>query len=243
MIGSGSAPLSGTLIREWRDRFGIEVTNFFGSVPLISDQHTVPDPDARAACFPWFGGPGLSWPNPASTGVRTRLVDPATGADVTEPGVRGELRVAGPTVMSGYWDEAGDPLDEQGYYRSGDLFTIAESHPTLLRYVGRARDIVVRGGVNISPAELEGLIITHPAVADVAVVGIPDDVLGERTAAVVVVAPDAVPPTLDDLVALLRDRRVASYKLPEHLEIVDALPRNPLGKVLKGELRTRLADS
>jgi acyl-CoA synthetase (AMP-forming)/AMP-acid ligase II len=244
VIGSGSAPLSGALIREWRDRFGIEVTNFFGSnegIPLISDQHTVPDPDARAAYFPWFGGPGLTWPNPTSAGVRTRLVDLTTGEDVTKPGVPGELRVAGPTIMSGYWGGAGDPFDDQGFYKSGDVFAIAEDDPTLLRYVDRARDIIVRGGMNISPAELEALLATHPAVADVAVVGIPDEVLGERTAAVVVVAPDASPPTLDDLVDLLRDRRIASYKLPEHLEIVDVLPRNPLGKVLKRELRTWLS--
>ncbi len=240
VIGSGSAPLSGALIREWHDRFGIEVTNFFGSnegVPLIADQHTVPDPDARAAYFPWFGGPGPSWPNPASFGVRTRLVDLATGEDVTKPGIPGELRVAGPTIMSGYWNGTGDPFDDQGFYRSGDLFAIAEDDPTLLRYVDRARDVIVRGGMNISPAELEALITTHPAVAEVAVVGIPDEVLGERTAAVVVVAAGATPPTLDDLVNLLRDRRIASYKLPEHLEVVDALPRNALGKVLKRELR------
>ncbi len=244
VIGSGSAPLSGALIREWRDRFGIEVTNFFGSnegVPLISDQHTVPDPDARAAYFPWFGGPGLTWPNPASAGVRTRLVDPGTGEDVTKAGIPGELRVAGPTIMSGYWNGRGDPFDDQGYYRSGDLFAIAEDDPTLLRYVDRARDVIVRGGMNISPAELEALISTHPAVADVAVVGFPDDVLGERTAAVVTVAPGSIPPTLVDLVTLLRDRRIASYKLPEHLEIVDVLPRNPLGKVLKRELRAWLS--
>ncbi|MBW0114502.1 class I adenylate-forming enzyme family protein [Pseudonocardia abyssalis] len=244
VVGSGSAPLSGALIREWRDRFGIEVTNFFGSnegIPLISDQLTVPDPDARAAYFPWFGGPGRTWPNPASAGVCTRLVDLTTGEDVTEPGRPGELRVAGPTIMSGYWGGAGDPFDDQGFYRSGDVFAIADDDPTLLRYVDRARDIVVRGGMNISPAELEALIVSHPAVAEVAVVGVPDEVLGERTAAVVVLAPDTAAPTLDDLVAMLRERKVASYKLPERLAVVDALPRNPLGKVLKRELRTWLS--
>ncbi|MFC7656382.1 class I adenylate-forming enzyme family protein [Pseudonocardia benzenivorans] len=154
VIGSGSAPLSGWLIREWRDRLGIEVTNFFGSnegVPLISDQHTVPDPDARAAYFPWFGGPGLTWPNPTSAGVRTKLVDVESGDEVTQPGRPGELRVAGPTIFSGYWSSTTDPFDEQGYYRSGDVFEIAPHDPTLLRYVDRARDLVVRGGMNISP--------------------------------------------------------------------------------------------
>lgn len=244
VIGSGSAPLSGRLIREWRDRFGIEITNFFGSnegVPLISDQFTVPDPDARAAYFPWFGGPGLTWPNPTSAGVRTRLVDLATGEQITKPGVPGELRVAGPTIFSGYWGGAGDPFDADGYYRSGDVFAIAEEDPALLRYVDRARDIVVRGGVNISPAELEGMLVEHPAVAEAAVVGVPDALLGERTAAVVVLAPGAQAPSLDELVALLREKKIASYKLPERLEIADSLPRNPVGKVLKRALRERFA--
>ena len=243
VIGSGSAPLSGWLIREWRDRLGIEVTNFFGSnegVPLISDQHTVPDPDARAAYFPWFGGPGLTWPNPTSAGVRTKLVDVESGDEVTQPGRPGELRVAGPTIFSGYWSSTTDPFDEQGYYRSGDVFEIAPHDPTLLRYVDRARDLVVRGGMNISPAEIEALLVAHPAVAEAAVVGYPDDVLGERVAAVVVPVDPAAPPTLTDLVETLRAQRIASYKLPERLELVDALPRNPVGKILKRELREQL---
>ncbi|GAA4869072.1 class I adenylate-forming enzyme family protein [Pseudonocardia benzenivorans] len=243
VIGSGSAPLSGWLIREWRDRLGIEVTNFFGSnegVPLISDQHTVPDPDARAAYFPWFGGPGLTWPNPTSAGVRTKLVDVESGDEVTQPGRPGELRVAGPTIFSGYWSSTTDPFDEQGYYRSGDVFEIAPHDPTLLRYVDRARDLVVRGGMNISPAEIEALLVAHPAVAEAAVVGYPDDVLGERVAAVVVPVDRAAPPTLTDLVETLRAQRIASYKLPERLELVDALPRNPVGKILKRELREQL---
>lgn len=243
VIGSGSAPLSGWLIREWRDRLGIEVTNFFGSnegVPLISDQHTVPDPDARGAYFPWFGGPGLTWPNPTSAGVRTKLVDVESGDEVTQPGRPGELRVAGPTIFSGYWSSTTDAFDEQGYYRSGDVFEIAPHDPTLLRYVDRARDLVVRGGMNISPAEIEALLVAHPAVAEAAVVGYPDDVLGERVAAVVVPVDPAAPPTLTDLVETLRAQRIASYKLPERLELVDALPRNPVGKILKRELRERL---
>lgn len=242
VIGSGSAPLPDGLVRTWRDRLGIEITNFFGSnegTPLISDQHTVPDPDDRARYFPWFGGPGLTWPNPVADGLRTRLVDPDTGADVTAAGVPGELRIAGPTIMSGYWDDAGDPFDEQGYYRTGDLFAIAETDPTLLRYVDRLRDIVVRGGANVSPTEVEELLRGHPGVADVAVVGAPDELLGERVAAVVVAATPAEPPDLAELVAWLRTHRIASYKLPERLLVVDELPRNPLGKVLRRELRER----
>ncbi|MFI5430173.1 hypothetical protein [Aeromicrobium sp. UC242_57] len=91
--------------------------------------------------------------------------------------------------------------------------------------------------MNISPAELESLIVEHPAVAEVAVVGMPDDTLGERTRAVIVVN-DGHSPTLHEINAFLQERHIAKYKLPESLAIVDALPRNPVGKVLKRELRT-----
>lgn len=242
VIGSGSAPLPPRLIRDWRDRCGIEVTNFFGSnegIGLISDQHTVPDPQERAGFFPWFGGPGLSWPNPAAAGIATRLVAD-DGTEITGPGTPGELRVAGPTVFSGYWTGPAEAFDDQGFFRTGDVFEIAAHDPSLLRYVDRSRDIVVRGGMNISPGELESLIGALPGVAEVAVVGTPDERLGERVTAVVVTAPGADQPTLDGIVAALRQRRIASYKLPERLEIVDALPRNPLGKVLKRDLRNTL---
>jgi acyl-CoA synthetase (AMP-forming)/AMP-acid ligase II len=251
VVGSGSAPLSGYLIREWKDRYGIEVTNFFGSnegLPLVSDQLTVPDPDERAAFFPRYGVPGHSWPNPASHGTRVRLVDPVTGEDIEEPGRPGELWVSGPTIFAGYWQGPGRPLsrepfDSAGYYRSGDVFEIAtdaDGQPRLLRYVDRARDLIVRGGTNISPAEVESLLAGHPAVADVAVVGYPDELLGERACAVVVPA-EGQRPELADLVAYLRERQVASYKLPERLLLVDALPRNAVGKVLKRDLRATLA--
>lgn len=243
VIGSGSAPLSGELIRGWAAR-GVEVTNFFGSnegVPLVADAAAVPDPDRRAICFPWFGGRGLTWENPASRGVVSRLVDPRTGNDLTEPGRAGELHVTGPTIFAGYWGGGGDPFDEHGWYRSGDLFAIDEDDPRLLRYVDRARDLIVRGGMNISPAELESLLGTHPGVAEVAVVGVADGRMGERTAAVVVPAPGSPPPTLDDLVVHLRAQHIASYKLPERVQIVEALPRNALGKVLKRRLRQQLS--
>lgn len=101
--------------------------------------------------------------------------------------------------------------------------------------------MVIRGGMNIAPAELEGLAAAHPAVADVAVVGYPDEVLGERVAAVVVVKPDMTL-SLEELVGFLREKKIASYKLPERLEIRTALPRNPVGKILKRGLRASLEE-
>ena len=163
------------------------------------------------------------------------------GIDVinfTEPGRPGELRVAGPTVFAGYLDgeHRPSPFDERGRLRTGDLFEIAGDRGQFLRFVDRVADVIIRGGTNIAPAELEALIAEHPAVAEVAVVGDPDPVLGERVAAVVTPAPGA-DLTLDGLTAFLRGHRIASYKLPERLDVRRALPRNAIGKLLKRELR------
>ncbi|MFJ2774546.1 AMP-binding protein [Streptomyces sp. NPDC087300] len=242
-IGSGSAPLSAAMVRGWQGR-GIGVINFFGSnegAGMLTDPYDVPDPEQRARYFPRYGAPGVTWSTRASTWTRTRIVDLDTGADITGPGRPGELRVKGPQVFAGYLNGAdlADPFDERGYLKSGDIFEIGGDRGQFIRYLDRAKDLVIRGGMNIAAAELEALIATHPAVAEVAVVGTPDEVLGERICAVVVPAPGHIP-TLDSVVAYLRSRRIASYKLPERLEVRDALPRNPVGKVLKRELRKGL---
>ncbi|MET7328889.1 class I adenylate-forming enzyme family protein [Nonomuraea sp. NPDC005650] len=234
-IGSGSAPLPPPMVRGWQERHGIAIINFFGSnegVALLSDPAHLPDPEVRARFFPRPGAPGAP---ELLDRVSTRLVGP-DGAEITEPGVPGELRLSGPTVFAGYLPgtAAADPFDEDGYLRTGDLFEIAGERGQYLRFVDRARDIVIRGGMNIAPAELEALLAGHPSVAEVAVAGYPDDVLGERVCAVVVPKGEI---DLESVVAFLRGRGIASYKLPERLEIVDALPRNPLGKVLKRELK------
>lgn len=244
VIGSGSAPLAPAMIAGWKQKHGIDVTNLFGSnegVALIGDPATIPDPEARARFFPRIGAGGYAWANRAARGMGTRLCDPQTGEEIAEAGRPGELRVAGPTVFAGYLGGDGSEFDEQGYFRSGDVFEVAGEGDDLryYRFVDRVKDLIIRGGMNISPAEIEALLAAHPKVAESAVVGYPDEVLGERTCAFVVPKPGGEAPTLDELVAFLRERRIASYKLPERLEITDALPRNPVGKVLKRELRAR----
>jgi len=129
--------------------------------------------------------------------------------------------------------------DEDGYLRTGDILEIAGDNLEYLRYVDRSKDMVVRGGMKISAAELEGFIAGHPKVADVAVVAYPDEVLGERACAIVVPRPGQSV-TLEEIVAYLRDLGIATFKRPERLEIRDELPRNPLGKILKRELRDEL---
>ncbi|ROO86466.1 acyl-CoA synthetase (AMP-forming)/AMP-acid ligase II [Actinocorallia herbida] len=245
LIGSGSAPLAPPMVRGWQERHGIGIINFFGSnegIALLTDPHDVPDPEERALYFPHFGAPGVTWSSRISGQVAVRLVDPDTGALVTEPGVPGELRIKGPMVFSGYLggDALPSPFDEDGYLKTGDVFVVAGEDGRFLRYVDRAKDLVIRGGMNIAPAELEGLLAGHPAVAEVAVVGYPDPVLGEKVCAVVVPRPGAAP-ALADLVEFLRACRIASFKLPERLELRAELPRNPVGKILKRELRAALS--
>lgn len=246
IIGSGSAPLSPAMTKGWADKMGIEVINAFGSnegACIAGDPVTVPDHTERARLFPRFGSPDHEWPNRGAHGMQTRIVDPA-GEVVTDAGVPGELRVKGPGVFAGYLGGTGaDPFDEDGYYRTGDVFEYAADDSgdlRYLRYVDRMKDIVVRGGQNISAAEVESLLAGHPAVAEAAVVGMPDEVMGERACAFVVPAGD--PPSLDDLTGYLREQGVASYKLPERVEIVEALPRNAVGKILKRNLRDSIAE-
>lgn len=240
-LGSGSVPLQPAMVRGWQEKFGIGVINFFGSnegIGLLSSVEDFPDPDDRAQYFPRYGAPGVTWSSRLSEQVGVKLVDPVTDDEITEPGVPGELRLAGPTVFAGYLNPEGraNPFDDEGYLRTGDIFEIAGDRDQFLRYLDRAKDLVIRGGMNIAPAELEGLIGDHPDVVDVAVIGDPDEVLGERVAAVVTLRPGATM-TLDELVAFLRGKQIASYKLPERLAVRDELPRNPVGKILKRELR------
>lgn len=231
-ISSGSAPLDPWMVTGWQDR-GIEIVNVFGSnegAALLSTQRVVPDPVERARFFP----------PPTADGVRVRLVDLESGDDIADVGRPGELRFTGPTVFDGYLESTGEEFDERGYYRTGDVFqwTGTGDPPTLLQFIDRAKDIIIRGGMNISAAEVEALASSHGDVAECAAVAFPDADLGERVGLFVVAAPDASP-SLDTIVAHLRAQEIASYKLPERVELIDALPRNPVGKVTKSELRAR----
>ena len=109
------------------------------------------------------------------------------------------------------------------------------------RFVGRLKDLIIRGGMKIAPEEIESLLIEHPKVAEVAVVGIPDRRLDDERICAVVVAKKEQTITIDELHDFLKTKDMASYKMPRKLLVIDALPRNPVGKILKRELRDRLA--
>jgi non-ribosomal peptide synthetase component E (peptide arylation enzyme) len=170
------------------------------------------------------------------------LVDIDNGQEIDGPGRIGELRFKGPTIFSGYFkapELTARAFDAQGFYRTGDLFEIAGEHQQFYRYAGRQKDIVIRGGMNISSEEIEGLIMSHPQVRDAAVIGTPDPTMGERVCAVVVLQPGQSL-SLQTLVEHFKNvKQVAAFKWPEQLLLVDELPRNPVGKVLKRELRAR----
>lgn len=242
-IGSGGGPVSEWLVNQYYERFGVELVNYYGSnegAALASTPQDMPDRALRALFFPRYGAPKTNWSIANSRKVSTRLVDLDTNQEITEPHIVGELRFKGPTIFSGYFNSpelSKAAFDKDGYYCTGDLFEIAGEAQQYFRFVGRSKDIVVRGGMNISSEELEGIILSHPAVNEVAIIGWPDDILGERICAVVVAKPSATV-TLESITNYLRNvERIATFKLPEKLILVDTLPRNLLGKILKRELR------
>lgn len=242
-IGSGSAPLSDWMVRGFEEKYGVEIINYFGSnegAALSGNHIDIPDAALRAQFFPRAGVAGYDWSVSTTRKIKTRLVDMLTGADITTANTPGELRFAGPTIFSGYYrapELSQRAFDTQGFYKTGDLFEIAGDRQQYYRYVGRSKDLVIRGGINISSEEIENLLLACPGVSEAAVVGVPDDVLGEKVCACIVAKPDEQV-TLELLNAFLTNRkRIARYKLPEYFLALNALPRNPVGKILKRELR------
>ncbi|WP_420639261.1 class I adenylate-forming enzyme family protein [Candidatus Poriferisocius sp.] len=156
-------------------------------------------------------------------------------------GVEGELWIRGPMVCRGYTDEAlTAACFDDGWFHTGDVgFLDADGYVTL---TGRVKDIIIRKGENISATEIEDLLHAHPKVADVGVIGLPDEERGERVCAVVEPAPGVEAMTLDEVRDYFRSSGVMAQKIPEQLEMVDSLPRNATGKVLKHELRDLFAD-
>lgn len=225
-IFSGAAPLGAELAAEAGARLGCEVVQGFGMTELSPVSHCTVEGDYR---------PGTSGVTISNT--ESRIVDPDTGED--QPvGERGELWVRGPQVMTGYLNNpeaTASTIDDDGWLHTGDIAIIDEhGHMTI---VDRLKELIKVKGFQVAPAELEALLITHPKVADVAVIGVPDDESGEIPKAFVAAAPGETV-TLDEIQALVSEHLV-SYKQIRELEVVDEIPKSAAGKILRKELRAR----
>ncbi|MFJ4683899.1 class I adenylate-forming enzyme family protein [Streptomyces sp. NPDC088789] len=218
LLAGGGAPKPPELYHEVVRELGVRLTHGYGmtEVPMI----TMGDPDDTPENLATTEGrpPG---------GMEIRIVD-------------GEVRLRGEAVCQGYLDpeQTARAFDADGFLRTGDLGHLTDSGHLVL--TGRLKDVIIRKGENISAQEIEDLLHGRPGVGDVAVIGLPDRERGELVCAVVERAPGAPPPTLAAVTAYLRAEGLAVHKLPERLEVVDALPRNEtLRKVLKHRLRER----
>lgn len=247
VIASGSAPLAPIMIEGIKREFGIETVNLFGSnegVALASCPREVPDPTARAQYFPRFGREEFSWNNRISSMSRTKLVGLDSGEEITQPGQPGELLITGPMVFDGYYKSPEDnaqAFSEDGYFHSGDLFEIAGENNQFYRFVGRCKNVIIRGGVNISPEELDDVLLKHPDVAEAAVVGYQDERLGEKVAAALVLKPESSM-SLEQLRTYLQEQGLAKFKWPEKLIILGQLPRNPMNKVVRSQINDLLLE-
>ncbi len=214
-----------------RELGGVGIVSGYGltECPILA-MNTIHDRDDHLANTEGAPTPGVD--------VRVVTLD----GETAEPGEEGEIRATGPMLFRGYLDSSLDSgaFDDDGFFRTGDLGT--QDAEGFLTITGRLKDVIIRKGENISAKEVEDLLFTSPDVADVAVVGVPDPESGERACAVLVPADPAAPPTLDDLAEFCVDAGLMRQKIPEQLEIVEALPRNPTGKVLKHELRKRYTE-
>ncbi|GAB4177367.1 MAG: class I adenylate-forming enzyme family protein [Thalassobaculales bacterium] len=243
VLGTGSAPPDPATLAAFEARFGVKVVNFFGSnegVLLQADAGRIPDAQTRARLFPRDGDQSWRPGSETGNGGHFRLAGPG-GERLTGDGEAGEMEILGPALFPGYLRADGlaaggfdrSRFTADGWFRTGDLFEIVEGG--FVKFVGRARELIVRGGMKIAPAELDGLLAAHPAIAEGAVAPYADARLGERVCAFAVLRPGAAL-TLEQLCAFLEERGVARFKWPERLVILERLPRNPLAKLLRGEL-------
>jgi fatty-acyl-CoA synthase len=166
-----------------------------------------------------------------------RLVDPS-GRTIVTPRLNGEVITGGPNIMKGYWsnpEATAEAIDPEAWFHTGGVGFFDEEG--FLFIADRLKDMVITGGENVYPAEVESALYDHPAISEIAVIGLPDERWGEMVVAMVALREGA---TVDlEELREFASKRLARYKLPRRLEIVPTLPRNPVGKVLKFELRAR----
>lgn len=220
--GGSSTPVE--VLREANERLGCPVIDLYGMLETGVTSCTDPDEPYEE----WVGTVGRPYGF-----MQVRILD-SDDADAPT-GVEGEIVKNGPTICVGYYrnpDKNRESWTTDGWFRSGDRGHLDANGR--LTISGRSKDMIIHGGANVWPRELEEILVRHPDVADVAVIGIHDDYFGENTCACVIPRPGSEP-TLEDLIAFMKDE-VAKYKLPQHLELFDTFPLGPTGKVLKRHL-------
>jgi len=219
--GGVVAPAALELIEQ---KLGTSISNVFGSsegLILTATAESVPDTAARATCFSTITG-----------SLQTRLYDASDNCIVTQPQTSGEIQIAGPQVIDSYLTRERDEeetVTEDGYFRCGDIFELSEDQPPLYRFMGRHKNIISRGGMQISPDEVATLIRLHPAVREAVIIGVTDAVIGERVCVVLELTHGTM--TLKDIHQFLDWQGLAKFKWPERLLLAKRLPRNRLGKI------------
>jgi len=219
---SGGSAMPGEVLRAFEDEFGCKILEGYGlseTSPVASFNH--PDRERKVGSI---GTP--------VKGVEMKVVDD-DGNDVPQ-GEVGEIAIKGPNVMKGYWrkDDATAEAIKDGWFHTGDMAKIDEEGYFFI--VDRKKEMILRGGYNVYPREIEEVLYEHPAVAEVAVVGVPDDKMGEEVGAAVVLKKGEDCST-DDLKSYVKEQ-VANYKYPRKIWFVDELPKGPTGKILKREV-------
>jgi acyl-CoA synthetase (AMP-forming)/AMP-acid ligase II len=225
-IFSGAAPLGAELTRECIQRIGCGIRQGYGMTETSPVTHSSPADPSKMK----LGSIGPPAPN-----TECKLVDPATGAELG-PNQEGEVCVRGPQVMLGYLnnpDATARTIDAEGWLHTGDIgYADDDGH---FYIVDRVKELIKYKGFQIAPAELEAVLVTHPAVADAAVIPLPDDEAGEVPKAFVVLKSEASPDALKDFVAA----RVAPYKKIREVEFIDQIPKSLSGKILRRVLVER----
>ena len=222
----GGTTIPKKVARECQQR-GIKLLSVYGSTE--SSPHAVVNLDDPLSRFMHTDGY-------AAAGVEIKVVDDAR--KTLPPGCEGEEASRGPNVFMGYFDEpelTARALDEEGWYYSGDLCCMDEAG--YIKITGRKKDIIVRGGENISSREVEDILLQHPKIHDACVVAMSDERLGERSCAYVVLKAPHHSLSLEEVVAFFSRKRVAKYKYPEHIVVIEKLPRTTSGKIQKFLLR------
>jgi acyl-CoA synthetase (AMP-forming)/AMP-acid ligase II len=226
-LSYGASPISDDLLRKARARFNCQFIQFYGMTETTGAATYLPN-EAHDPAKGKLRSCGVPWPS-----IDLKIVD-ADDAE-TPRGNIGEIVLKSPVIMKGYWNkpEATAQSIRGGWMHTGDAAYMDEDGYIFI--YDRVKDMIVTGGENVYPAEVENAIFGHPNVADVAVIGVPDEKWGETVKAVVVAKPGA-PRDAENIIAWARER-IAGYKVPKTVDFIDAIPRNITGKILRREIR------